>query len=273
MSAYQKYKDDQLLRNPGGDGYDLEHQRVATDQTQSQSWWGRVGKDLSDSFGNLKNLCNNFLLGARFCYRKPNNEIGEGTRRGVVGSVVDFFKDLGSALSFGQWRPDGSSKPEGVWERFKFFGSHLMKAFSRDLFDGVCGGVNHMAGDLVLAGWNLVEVLPDATIGNLESGRKLTTTLFDNGQVWVEYLTDIVPTGDAWLRVHAPSLQEFKLPVVYNLGMPEHFTGDTRWEYIRNTPFRKTIETIGALLADVAIGLSTGQVNLTSDSGPKRSLP
>jgi hypothetical protein len=130
-----------------------------------------------------------------------------------------------------------------------------------------------MAGDLVLAGWNLVEVLPDATIGNLESGRKLTTTLFDNGQVWVEYLTDIVPTGDAWLRVHAPSLQEFKLPVVYNLGMPEHFTGDTRWEYIRNTPFRKTIETIGALLADVAIGLSTGQVNLTSDSGPKRSLP
>jgi hypothetical protein len=57
------------------------------------------------------------------------------------------------------------------------------------------------------------------------------------------------------------------------LGIPEHFSGDARWEYVRNTPFRKTIETIGALLADVAIALSTGQINLTSDNAPKRTLP
>jgi hypothetical protein len=272
-SAYQKYKDDQLLRNPGGDQYDLGNKRVETDQAQHKSWWGRINKDLSDSFGNLKNLCNNFLFGAKFCYRTQTNEIRESARRGLMGSMVDFFKNLGSAFTFGQWRPDGSPKPEGFWERLKFFGSHVIKAVSRDLFDGVCGSVNQMAGDLALAGWNLVEVLPDTTIGSLDTGRKLTATIFDNGQVLVEYLTDIMPAGEAWLRVHAPSIQEGKLPVVYNLGMPEHFSGDARWEYIRNTPFRKTIETIGALLADVAIAVSTGQINFTSDNAPKRTLP
>ena len=272
-TSWQRYKDDQLLRNPGGDDYDLANKRVVKDQTQDKSWWARVHKDLADSFGNLKNLCSNFLLGAKFCYRTENDEIRESTRRGLVGSMLDFCKNLGSALTFGQWRPDGSSKPEGFWQSLKFFGSHLIKAFSRDLCDGVCGSVNRMAGDLVLAGWNLVEVLPDATIGSLGPGRKLTTTIFDNGQVLVEYLTDIIPAGEAWLRVHAPSLEEGKFPIVYNLGMPEHFSGDARWEYVRNTPFRKTIETIGALLADVAIALSTGQINLTSDNAPKRTLP
>ena len=97
-------------------------------------------------------------------------------------------------------------------------------------------------------------MLPDATIGNVEAGRKLVTTVFDNGQVAIDYLTDILPTGEAWLRVHASRInfKEIRPPVLYNLKMPEHYTGDVRWRYVRNTPFRKTIETIGSLLADVA---------------------
>jgi hypothetical protein len=273
ISSYQKYKEDQLLRNPGGDFYDLEHKRVDTDPARRKSWWGRVGQDLSASFGNIKNMFSNFLFGAKFCYRNQNQEIREATRKGMTGAVVDFFRDLGSAFSFGHWRPDGSPKPEGLLERLGFFVSHLKKAISRDLFDGVGGSVNHMAGNLVLAGWNLVQVLPDATLGNLDAGRKLTTTLFDNGQVMVEYLTDVAPGGDAWLRVHAPSLKEGKLPLIYNLGMPEHFSGDSRWEYIRNTPFRKSIETIGTLLADIAVAFASGQSSLFSDDAPKRTLP
>lgn len=60
-----------------------------------------------------------------------------------------------------------------------------------------------MAEDRMLTGWNLVEVIPDATIGNLGAGEKLTTTFFDNGQVTIDYLTDILPAGEAWLRVHS----------------------------------------------------------------------
>jgi hypothetical protein len=273
MSSWQKYKDDQLLRNPGGDHYDLEHKKVDVDPPQRKSLWGRIGKNLSDAFGNVKNMFSNFLFGAKICYRDQNNQIREATRKGLVGSIVDFFKDLGSAFSFGHWRPDGSPVPEGFTGRLGHFVSHLKKAFSKDLFDGVGGSVNHMAGNLVLAGWNLAQVLPDATLGNLDAGKKLTTTIFDNGQVFVEYLTDILPAGDAWLRVHAPSFKEGKFPIVYNLGMPERYSGDVRWEYIRNTPFRKSIETVGSLLADVASALTIGEVKFLSDDAPKRVMP
>ncbi|NLI32458.1 MAG: hypothetical protein GX422_06700, partial [Deltaproteobacteria bacterium] len=119
--------------------------------------------------------------------------------------------------------------------------------------------------NLLLAGWNLIEVIPDATIGGFDSGRKLTTSVFDNGQVLVEYLTDVVPTGDAWFRVHASSLEKLKPPVLYNLSLPERYPQDIRWQTIRNTRFRKTIETIGALLADAAAMALAGQTG-SSDS-------
>ena len=114
---------------------------------------------------------------------------------------------------------------------------------------------------MLLAGWNLVEVAPDATIGNLEAGRQLTTKIFDNGQVVVEYLTDIMPAGDAWLRVHAAKFDgsSHRLPVLYNLKMPERYHTDARWKTARNTPLRKAIQTIGAMVADfVTIQLLTG---------------
>jgi hypothetical protein len=150
----------------------------------------------------------------------------------------------------------------------------MKEAIIGDLVQGVSGSVIHMGEDLALAGWNLVEVLPDATIGNFQEGRKLTTTIFDNGQVAIDYVTDILPMGEAWLRVHASklcNLKDPKLPILYNMNMPEHFTGDVRWRYIRNTPFRKTIETIGSLLADIVAVKIINDAKSTSEERHERN--
>jgi len=265
QSGWQKYKDDQLLRNPGGDHYYLDKNMVSTDPGDRESFFARMGKDLSDVAANVKNFFGNLFMGSKIRYRDENNQIREATQRGLVGTCVDFFKDLGSALTFGVWHPDEAAGPQGVIGRLSHFCAKLKKAFLGDLVEGVPKSVNHMAKNLVLAGMNLVQVVPDATIGNLEGGRKLTTTLFDNGQVLVEYLTDVIPSGDAWFRVHAMNFSGGKAPVFYNLEMPEHAKVDTRWQYVRNTPFRKTIETIGTLLADIAtVGLA-GQSGISTN--------
>jgi hypothetical protein len=272
-SGWQQYKDDQLLRNPGGDHYYLKENRVSEDPGDRESFLARLGKDVSDSFGNVKNFFGNLFMGSKFRYRDENNEIKEATQRGLVGTCVDFFKDLGSALTLGLWHPGEEKGPQGAMERLTYVGLKLKKALLDDLVEGIPQSVNHMAKNVVLAGLNLVQVLPDATIGNLEGGRKLTTTIFDNGQVMVEYLTDIIPSGDAWFRVHASSLLEGKVPILYNLQMPENAKGDARWQYVRNTPFRKTIETVGTLLADIATIGMAGQTGLsTNQNGDKQRL-
>jgi hypothetical protein len=265
MSDFEKYQDDQLLRNPGGDHYYLEQKEVLAHPQDQESLFGRIGKDLSDSLGNLKDFFGNFFLGTRILYRDENNQIHEGQQRGLIAAVGDFFKHLGSALSFGLWHPDEEKAPEGFMNRLAYSASKFKDALIGDLIEGIPSSLNHMGQNLLLAGWNLIEVLPDATLGAFETGQKLTTTIFDNGQVAVEYLTDIIPSGDAWLRVHAAKLKELQPPVIYNLNMPEHHTGDTRWQYVRNTPLRKAIESIGALLADVvAVGL-IGQTGFSSN--------
>jgi len=268
--GWRKYKDDQLLRNPGGDHYYLERKRVSDDPKERESFTDRVGKDVSDSFGNVKNFFGNLLMGSKIRYRDEKGDIQEGTQKGLIGSVVEFFKDLGSAFSFGLWRPDNEEAPRGFAERLSFFGAKLKEAVLGDLVEGIPRSVNHMAKNVVLAGWNLAQVIPDATVGNFEQGRKLTTTIFDNGQVMVEYLTDVIPTGDAWFRVHAASFTGLKAPVLYNLEMPEHVKDDVRWQYVRNTPFRKTIESIGALLADTAAIALAGQTGFSSNQSSDR---
>lgn len=259
MSDLQKYKDDQLLSNPGGDHYYLDQKRVDPRPQQQESFLGRVGKDLSDAFSNIKNCFKNLLFGGKIRYRDEDNQIREATQRGLVGSVVDFFKDMGSALSFGAWRPDGEAEPQGFMKRVGFFFSKMKEAVFGDLVQGVTGSVIHMGEDLLFAGWNLLEVVPDATIGNTGAGKDLTTAVFDNGQVALDYLTDILPGGDAWVRVHSPNLESLKPPLLYNLGMPERNTADERWRYVRNTPFRKAIETVGSLLMDVLTFRFLGQ--------------
>src|SRR5208337_2403609 len=254
LSGFQKYKDDQLLRNPGGRHYYLDEKQV-DEHPQKESPFHLLRKDISDAFGNIKNFFGNMFLGTTVLYRNEQNEIQEGHQRGLLRTMTDFCKDLGSALSFGTWHPGSAEAPLGFKNRLLYSASKLKDAFTGDILEGVPSSVNHMGKNLILSGWHLLEVLPDAAMGSFKPGQKLTTTIFDNGHVAIEYLTDIIPSGDAWLRVHASNLKEFKLPVLYNLKMPEHYTGDTRWEHVRNTTYRKTIETIGALLAD---GLSIG---------------
>ena len=270
MSGWQKYLDDQLLRNPGGDHYYLGKNMVSEDPDDRKSFLARVGKNLSDVVDNVKNFFGNLFMESKFRYRDENNEIKEATTRGFIGTLLDFSTDLGSALSFGLWRPDNEQEPQGFMERISSFGSKLKKAILGDLVEGIPKSVNHMAKNVLLAGWNLVQVIPDATIGNFDAGRKLTTEIFDNGQVMVEYLTDVIPSGEAWFRVHAANLLDSKVPVLYNLEMPEHLQGDTRWQYVRNTPFRKTIETIGTLLADIAAISLVGQTCFSTNQNSEK---
>lgn len=257
QNGWPIYKDEQLLSNPGGDEYNADGSARVT--PEKESFFSRIGKDLSDAFGNVKNFFGDLFFGAKVKYRDEQGEIQETRQKGLVGSIVDLVKDVGSALTLGAWRPDGEEAPQGMAERLKFAGSKLKEAVAADLIEGVGGSVNHMAEDLVLAGWNLVEVLPDATIGNSKGGQKIITNIFDNGQVAIDYLTDIMPFGEAWLRVHSSDLlKNGTPPVMYNLNIPEHYDGDERWEYISNTPFRKKIETVGSILADIfAVGVAT----------------
>jgi len=264
-SSLGKYKDEQLLSNPGGDRYDLDKGTARPGASGKTSFGERVGKDLSDAWGNLKNFFSNLFMGAKFRYRDANGTIQEGRQRGLVGSVVDFFKDLGSALTLGAWRPDGEPEPRGLVKRIAFSCGKIKEAVFGDVVEGVSGSVNHMAEDLVLAGWNLAETVPDATIGNFEAGEKLTTSVFDNGQVLLDYTTDILPAGEAWLRVHSADLRGLKPPILNNLGMPEHNPQDDRWRYVRNTPFRKTIETLGSLAADVLTFGWLGRLKIFSE--------
>ena len=265
ISGLQKYKDDQLLSNPGGDHYYLEQKRVVTEPKDQKSFWGRIGKDISDAFSNVKNFFQNLLFGSKIRYRDENNQIREATQRGLVGSVVDFFKDLGSALSFGTWRPDGEEEPQGFVKRACFFFSKIKEAVFGDLAQGVAGSLIRMGEDIIFAGWNILETIPDATIGNFKKGRELITDIFDNGQVVLDYLTDVLPFGEAWIRVHSPNLKVLKPPLLYNMNMPEHSKTDIRWRYVRNTPFRKTIETIGSLLSYIIPLKIFGDVNFLGE--------
>ena len=73
MSGWAKYKDDQLLRNPGGDHYYLDENKVVDDPKERESFLGRVGKDLADVAGNIKNFFGNLFMGAKVRYRDESN--------------------------------------------------------------------------------------------------------------------------------------------------------------------------------------------------------
>jgi hypothetical protein len=263
-SDLQKYIDDQLLGNPGGDRYNLDAKEVKPAGTHSFAQ--RIGKDAADAFGNVRNFFANFFLGAKFCYRNEQGEIKEGRKRGVLATIGDFFKDLGSVLSFGTWRPDGEAEPKGFRQRLKFSCLKLKEAVVDDLLKGLPASVNHMTEDTLIAAWNIAEIVPDATIGNFEVGEKAVSKVFDGGQVLIDYVTDVIPTGEGWQRVHAWSLKKGKPPILHNLEKSERDSEDSRWRFIRNTAFRKTVETIGSLVADV---LTFGLVRWVTSSGSK----
>lgn len=273
MSGWQQYKDEQLLSNPGGDHYHLGRQPRVQTPKMRPSFRERIGKDFSATLANIANGFKNLFMGATRHYRDSAGQIKPVKTGGVFRAIGSFFKNVGSALTLGQWHPDRDQAPRGIVERSKFVFSRLKQAVLGNLVQGVGGSTVQVGEDLLLAGWNLVEIIPDATLGNFEAGRKLTTTIFDNGQVLVDYLTDILPTGEAWLRVHAADLKNSQAPLIYNITLNERFDGDERWRYVRNTPFRKTIETLGSLLADIVTVKLFSNAQLTSEGRKDSASP
>ncbi len=250
------YREDQLLANPGGDSYFLNHGRNVFDTTYDHGrFLNRVGKDLQDAGENFLNIAKNLALGSQFRYMAENGEIRSGRRLGLLGTLRNFVENVFSGLSFGAYMPTHEKAPEGPAAAFgHFFKKIFYDAPVKDLLIGIPHATANIVKSSALAALNLVEVIPDATIGHFDWGRKATTRVFDNGQVAVDYLTDILPGGNAWLRVHAMGYnRDIKLPVFYNLQTDEQGIPDSRWATVRNTPFRKTIETIGSLLSDAAI--------------------
>ena len=275
LTQVAKYREDQLLAHPGGDYY--FHDRVEgvyNPKFDRGSFENRIGKDLDDVGANLKNFVKDLMFGANYKYVDEKGQIKEAQRGGLVGTVVNFFEDMLSGFTFGAYTPAGEKAPEGVLESVgHFFKKIFYDAIVKDLAVGVPHTIINVGKDAALAALNLVQIVPDATIGNFEWGQKLTTTVFDNGQVTVDYLTDIVPGGNAWLRVHAAGPEDhFDFPIFFNISTQEVGLTDPRWATVRNTPFRKTIETIGALVGDAVIGLSLSQ-QLTGATSTDRRQP
>lgn len=252
-----KYKEDQLIAEPGGDYYYREEDSVVLRKEYDQRGFvPRVGKDLSDARENIIRLIDDIGKGSTKNYIAPDGSVNTYHRLGLHGSLGNFIKNVSSGLTFGAYVPEGEEKPHGGVNRVKHFFSKIFKeGVLQDLGISTTGAVVSGLRHSVLAALNALEAVPDATIGNLESGRKLTTKVFDNGQVVVSYLTDVLPGGEAWFRVHSPGeTEEGKmLPVYYNLNTSEQNIDDPRWATVRNTPFRKTIESVGALISDAAM--------------------
>jgi hypothetical protein len=165
----------------------------------------------------------------------------------------------------GQEQPDPGDQIQGFGQRALFFVKKIKEAVFGDLVEGVGNSIVHMGEDLLFAGWNMAETIPDATIGNFEAGRKATTALFDNGQVVMDYVTDVFPTGDAWIRVHSADLEKTQFPFMHNWDQPEINEHDERWKTVRNTKFRKTIETVGSIVSDIVSFITLGQFSLFSE--------
>ena len=72
----------------------------------------------------------------------------------------------------------------------------------------------------------------------------------------MDFVTDVIPTGEASSRTHAFSFKKGikGLPFVHNITKPEKNAEsdggkkDENWKYVRNTPFRKTIESVASLI-------------------------
>ncbi len=252
MEQIKRYKEDQLLANPGGDHYHTDRaENVIAKPNGPAGFVERIGKDLKDAGRNFLNLAKNFLSGAEYKYRDARGTLQTGRHQGLIGTLGKFFQNLASGLSFGAYVPEGETAPEGLWDRAKYsFKKIFGEALLNNLIAGVPRAVGHMVKDGALGVLNLIEVIPDATIGNLPEGEKLVTETFDNAQVALSYAMDILPYGDAWVRVHSPGSADGGLgvPILYNLNSPAKGLKDSNWARVSNTPFRKFIETAGSVV-------------------------
>ena len=248
---YKVYKEDQLMSNPGGDNFFLSKASGVIDNGYDHSRISkRVGKDLADAGNNLLNVVKDLGIGAKFRYVDKNGNVNEGRKVGLAGTVVNFVKDVASGLSFGVYTPEGEAKPQGAGRVKHLFKKVLKDAVVGDIVKGIPRSAINIGEDVMFAGLNAVEVIPDATIGNFKAGRKVTTAVFDNTQVAMDFVTDVLPGGEASGRARSFKLAKGLkgLPIINNITTPEKKEDDKEWRYVRNTSFRKVLETIPSLI-------------------------
>ncbi len=257
------YRQEQLLSNPGAKSFDY-HAGAMVDSSK-MGWDSRIVKDIEDSILNFRDFFLNGVSGApKFAINTDGALEQEKSSPGLLESLVNFLKDLGNALTFGTLQADTPGLGHATGG-LSFVISKLKEAVGADLIGGVAGSLIQMGEDLILAGWNLTESVGDIFMGGFDPGKKTVDTIFDNGQVAIDYITDVLPGGEAWMRVHAYDFSEGEFPVIYNLKRPKHLPDDPRWQEIQNTPFRKAIETVGSLLADAALIFTISQAITSSD--------
>ena len=253
IKQMQMYAEDQLLKNPGGDYYVYENGNMVHDPDYDHSDFGkRVGKDVSDAVENVKGVFKSLLDGDDYHYIDEEGKIQKARKTGLVKHLENFVGNCFDALGIG--------KDENVEDTRSFIekiGDAGKKVFIDGIVKNVVLGVPQSMLDagqnFFSAMLNTLEVVPDATIGNFDIGRKITTTVFDNAQVAINYISDVAPTGEAWLRVQAAGSKDhgLKLPLLYNLRTPQEGMKDMRWAHVRNTDFRKIIETVGTIFTGI----------------------
>jgi len=239
VQQIKQYKEDQLLSNPGGDNVFLNRESNVIDNSFDQSKFvNRVGKDLSDSLSNLKNMVKDLGSGREVKYYDGNGNIKSRKETGLLGTIGNFFKDIASGLSLGAYNPGNEEAPVGVGAKIKhLFKKVFVDAVGKDMFVGVPKSVINVGEDALFAGLNLAETIPDATIGNSKVGRNITTQVFDNIQVALDFGTDILPGGEASTRMKTMIAKKIK-----NMGNDGNTPEETETQYVRSTPFRKVIE-------------------------------
>ncbi|HDY67018.1 MAG TPA: hypothetical protein ENH85_04410 [Candidatus Scalindua sp.] len=249
---YKLYKEDQLLSNPGGDNFFLNKASGVIDNDYDHSKFSkRVGKDLTDAGSNLLNVVKDMGLGAKIRYVDNHGEIKEGRKVGFAKTLGNFFKNVASGLTLGAYTPGGEEKPHGGIDRTVYLFKKIFKdAIVGDIVMGLSRSMIYVGEDIMLAGLNTIEVIPDATIGNSKAGRKATTAIFDNTQVVLDFVTDVIPGGEASGRTRSFELTKGLkgLPIINNITTDEKETKELSWRHVRNTKFRKAIETVSSLL-------------------------
>ncbi|MCB1196347.1 hypothetical protein KDK77_09190 [bacterium] len=245
------YKEDQFLAHPGSDNYFIRNGKIEYDTAYEHSDFSkRIGKDITDALLNFNNAILDSLFGAKFRYVDQNGSLQEGKKDGLLGALGKFTKNMFEGIYA---KPDTNNPTPNAMDKIVYSGKKiLIDGIGKNLFIDVPHSMIDITEDLFIGTLNAFEIVPDATIGNFEAGRKLTTKIFDNGQLAINYISDVLPTGEAWLRVHSfgTDATNRNLPVLFNIKSPQQGLDDIRWESIRNTPFRKAIETVGSIAAN-----------------------
>lgn len=248
----RKYKEDQLLSNPGGDHFDWAKDADSIDGTLDQSKFRvRVGKDIKDAGENFINIFKDIGPGASIKYIASDGSIQKSKKVGLGDTLVNFFKDVASGITLGMYTPKGENAPDNVLEATKhFFKKIFVDALLKDMVVGVPRSAINVGENVVFTCINLAEIVPDATIGNFKKGQAMTTEVFDDAQVLVDFVTDVIPMGEAGSRTRAFTLKKGikGLPFINNITSPEQGGKDENWKYVRNTPFRKTVESMATLI-------------------------